>query len=131
GFFENAYNIPRVLLLVGWEIVLELGGQLRAAVTDTRPRIRPSLSYPLIRAGTNVYLQLLTVYAVTRDIYLGVPAVYATFFAYDEVAHHSGIDRPATHRILRRLDAMFARIEHAAADGPRPYRIVILSDHGQ
>jgi hypothetical protein len=131
GFFNNAYNIPRVFLLVGWEILLEIGGQLRARATDTRPRVHPHLSYLLVRAGTNVYLQLLTVYAVMRDVYLGVPAVYATFFAYDEVAHHSGIDRSATHRILRRLDMMFARIERAAEDGPRPYRIVILSDHGQ
>jgi uncharacterized membrane protein YvlD (DUF360 family) len=131
GFFDNAYNVPRVLLLSVWEILLEVGGQLRAWATNTRPRIHPHLSYPLVRAGTNVYLQLLTVYAVMRDVYLGVPAVYATFFAYDEVAHHSGIDRPATHRILQRLDRMFARIEQAVEDAPRPYRIVILSDHGQ
>jgi uncharacterized membrane protein YvlD (DUF360 family) len=131
GFFDNAYNVPRVLLLVGWEIVLELGVQLRAWATRTRPRIRPHASYLLVRAITNVYLQLLTVYAVMRDVYLGVPAVYATFFAYDEVAHHSGIERAAARRILGRLDAMFARIECATRDAPRPYRIAILSDHGQ
>ena len=131
GFFDNAYNIPRVLLLVAWEILLEVGGQLRAWATRTEPRIHPHLSYLLVRAGTNVYLQLLTVYAVMRDVYLGVPAVYATFFAYDEVAHHSGIERAATRRILGRLDAMIGRIERATREAPRPYRIVVLSDHGQ
>jgi uncharacterized membrane protein YvlD (DUF360 family) len=131
GFYDNAYNVPRVLLLFMWEIVLEVSIQLTAWATRRRPRIRPHLSYLLVRAVTNVYLQLLTVYAVMRDVYLGVPAVYATFFAYDEVAHHSGIDGPPAQRILRRLDAAFARIELATRSASRPYRIVILSDHGQ
>jgi uncharacterized membrane protein YvlD (DUF360 family) len=131
GFYDNAYNVPRVLLLLVWEVLLEAGGQLRAWQTDRRPRIRPHLSYLLVRAVTNTYLQLLTLYATMRDVYLGVPVVYATFFAYDEVAHHSGIDGPAAHRILRRLDRVFARIEAAAQTASRPYRMVILSDHGQ
>jgi uncharacterized membrane protein YvlD (DUF360 family) len=131
GFYDNAYNVPRVFLLIFWEILLEVGGQLRAWITDRRPRIHPHLSYLLVRGITNVYLQLLTVYAVLRDIYLGVPAVYATFFAYDEVAHHSGIDGSTAHQALRRLDNVFARIELATREASRPYRMVVLSDHGQ
>ena len=131
GFFGNAYNVPRVLVLLVWEVLLEVAVQLQAWVTNRRPRIHPHLSYLLVRAATNVYLQLLTVYAVMRDVYLGVPAVYATFFAYDEVAHHSGIDGAAAHRILRRLDRVFERVERATHEASRPYRIVILSDHGQ
>src|SRR4051812_17939661 len=131
GFYDNAYNVPRVLLLFVWEVLLEAGGQIHAWMTKRQPRIHPHASYLLVRAVTNVYLQLLTLYAVLRDVCLGVPVVYATFFAYDEVAHHSGIDGPAAQRILRRLDGVFARIESAAAVAPRPYRIVILSDHGQ
>jgi len=131
GFFDNAYNVPRVLLLFTWEIVLEIGGQLHRRMTNRRPRVHPHLSYLLVRAVTTVYLQLLTVYAVMRDVYLGVPAVYATFFAYDEVAHHSGIEGGSTRRILGRLDTMFARIEQATREASRPYRIVVLSDHGQ
>jgi uncharacterized membrane protein YvlD (DUF360 family) len=131
GFFDNAYNIPRVLMLLVAEVILEIGGQLHRWMTNRRPRIHPHLSYLAVRAGTTVYLQLLTVYAVMRDVYLGVPAVYATFFAYDEVAHHSGIDGKATRRILRRLDRLVARVEAATRDASRPYRIVVLSDHGQ
>src|SRR3954454_2427340 len=131
GFYDNAYNVPRVLLLFVWEVVLEASGQVRARLANRLPRIHPHTSYLLVRAVTNVYLQLLTVYAVMRDVYLGVPVVYATFFAYDEVAHHSGIDGAAAHRILRRLDGVFAKIESATEGAPRPYRIVILSDHGQ
>ena len=54
-----------------------------------------------------------------------------TFFAYDEVAHHTGIDGGAAHRILRRLDGLVHRIECATGEASRPYRIIILSDHGQ
>jgi hypothetical protein len=61
----------------------------------------------------------------------GRPAIYATFSSYDEVAHHSGLRRADTLEALRKLDAQFARIDAARAYAPRPYEIVVLSDHGQ
>jgi hypothetical protein len=57
--------------------------------------------------------------------------VYATFSAYDEVAHHSGLKRPDTMEALRKLDAQYARIERVRSYAPRPYELVVLSDHGQ
>jgi hypothetical protein len=50
---------------------------------------------------------------------------------YDEVAHHSGIERHDTLAVLRQVDRQIRRVEAAAADAPRPYRLVVLSDHGQ
>jgi len=61
----------------------------------------------------------------------GRPAVYATFSSYDEVAHHSGLERADTLEALRKLDQQFGRIERARAYAARPYEIVVLSDHGQ
>ena len=61
----------------------------------------------------------------------GRPAVYATFASYDEVAHHSGLERADTLEALRKLDQQFGRIERARRYAPRPYEIVVLSDHGQ
>jgi len=61
----------------------------------------------------------------------GRPAVYATFASYDEVAHHSGLERADTMEALRKLDQQFARIERARRYAPRPYELVVLSDHGQ
>ncbi|HET7093239.1 MAG TPA: hypothetical protein VFI22_07175, partial [Thermomicrobiales bacterium] len=61
----------------------------------------------------------------------GLPVVYNTFFAYDEVAHHSGIDREDAFKVLRTLDRVFAYLERIARDAPRPYEFVVLSDHGQ
>jgi hypothetical protein len=61
----------------------------------------------------------------------GRPAVYATFSSYDEVAHHSGLERVDTLEALRKLDQQFGRIERARRFAPRPYKLVVLSDHGQ
>jgi hypothetical protein len=57
--------------------------------------------------------------------------VYATFSSYDEVAHHSGLERADTLEALRKLDQHFARINRARRYAPRPYKLVVLSDHGQ
>ena len=57
--------------------------------------------------------------------------MYATFSSYDEVAHHSGLERADTMEALRKLDGQFARIERSRRYAPRPYEIVVLSDHGQ
>jgi hypothetical protein len=73
----------------------------------------------------------LQVAAVTADILAGRPVVYTTFLAYDEVAHHSGIERPDTLAVLRRVDQAVERIAAAVPHAPRPYRVVVLSDHGQ
>jgi Type I phosphodiesterase / nucleotide pyrophosphatase len=61
----------------------------------------------------------------------GRPAVYATFSSYDEVAHHSGLERADTVEALRKLDEQFGRIARARRYATRPYEIVVLSDHGQ
>jgi hypothetical protein len=68
---------------------------------------------------------------VLTDMMRGRPAVYATFASYDEVAHHSGLERADTMEALRKLDQQFGRIERARPYAPRPYEIVVLSDHGQ
>ena len=70
-------------------------------------------------------------HAVISDMFKGRPAVYATFASYDEVAHHSGLERGDTLEALRKLDQQFGRIERARRYAPRPYEIVVLSDHGQ
>ena len=78
-----------------------------------------------------VFVRDLIVFSVLQDMFRGVPAVYATFSSYDEVAHHSGLERPDTLEALRKLDQRFGMIERARRYAPRPYEIVVLSDHGQ
>ena len=78
-----------------------------------------------------VIVRDLIVFGVLTDMMRGRPAVYATFSSYDEVAHHSGLERADTLEALRKLDQQFGRIERARRYAPRPYEIVVLSDHGQ
>jgi hypothetical protein len=78
-----------------------------------------------------VIVRDLIVYGVLTDMMRARPAVYATFSSYDEVAHHSGLERADTLEALRKLDQQFGRIERARRYAPRPYEIVVLSDHGQ
>jgi type I phosphodiesterase/nucleotide pyrophosphatase len=78
-----------------------------------------------------VVVRDLIVYGVLTDMMKGRPAVYATFSSYDEVAHHSGLERADTMEALRKLDQQFRRIDRARRYAARPYDIVVLSDHGQ
>jgi uncharacterized membrane protein YvlD (DUF360 family) len=131
AFFANAFNVSRALVLFGWELVLEWTAALRAKRRDVRPRGHRGGIYPFLRATMCVIVRDLIVYGVLTDMMRGRPAIYATFSSYDEVAHHSGLERADTLEALRKLDQQFGRIERARRYTPRPYEIVVLSDHGQ
>ena len=131
AFFANGFNVTRSLVLFVWEIVLEISAALRASRRDVRPRGHRSGIYPLLRATMCVVVRDLIVYGVLTDMMRGRPAIYATFSSYDEVAHHSGLERSDTLEALRKLDQQFGRIDNARRYAPRPYEIVVLSDHGQ
>src|SRR5207237_6711860 len=98
---------------------------------DVWPRIRRGVGYAFARAYTTIVQRDLQVSAIVFDILCGRPAVYTTFLGYDEVAHHSGLERMSAIWVLRGIDRQFARIERAIQDAPRPYHLVVLSDHGQ
>ena len=104
---------------------------MRARRRDVRPRGHRGGIYPLMRAAMCVIVRDLIVFGVLTDMMRGRPAVYATFSSYDEVAHHSGLMRADTLEALRKLDQQFGRLAAARRYAPRPYEIVVLSDHGQ
>src|SRR5262245_48962457 len=131
AFFSNGFNVIRTLVLFGWEVALELSASARERRRDVRPRGHRGGLYPFMRAAMCVVVRDLIVYGVLTDMMAGRPAVYATFSSYDEVAHHSGLERADTMEALRKLDQQFGRIDRARAYAPRPYEIVVLSDHGQ
>jgi hypothetical protein len=121
----------RVLVLFGWEVILEWSAAGRAKRRDVRPRGHRGGIYPFLRAALCVVVRDLIVYGVLTDMMKGRPAIYATFSSYDEVAHHSGLERADTLEALRKLDQQFGRIERARTYAARPYELVVLSDHGQ
>ena len=131
AFLANGDNVTRTLVLFIWEVVLEWTAAARAIRRDVRPRGHRGGIYPLMRAALCVFVRDLIVSGVLTDMMRGRPAVYATFSSYDEVAHHSGLERADTLEALRKLDDQFAQIERARRYAPRPYEIVVLSDHGQ
>ena len=131
AFFANGFNVTRALVLFFWEVVLEWTAAIRGDRRDVRPRGHRGGIYPLLRGAMCVVVRDLIVFGVLTDMMRGRPAVYATFASYDEVAHHSGLERADTLEALRKLDQQFGRIERARRYAPRPYEIVVLSDHGQ
>jgi uncharacterized membrane protein YvlD (DUF360 family) len=131
AFFANGFNVVSVLVLFFWEVVLEWSAAGRAKRRDVRPRGHRGGLYPFMRAALCVVVRDLIVYGVLSDMMKGRPAIYATFSSYDEVAHHSGVERADTLEALRKLDQHFGRIERAREYAARPYEIVVLSDHGQ
>ncbi len=131
GFLANGFNVTRMVVLFAWEVVLELLAAGRQRRRDVVPRGHRGGVYPFLRAVMCVFVRDLVIYSVLTDMMRGRPAVYATFASYDEVAHHSGLERPDTLEALRKLDQQFGRVANARAYAPRPYEIVVLSDHGQ
>jgi hypothetical protein len=131
AFLANSFNVTRALVLFFWEVLLEITASARQRRRDVRPRGHRGGLYPFMRAAMCVVVRDLIVYGVLSDMMKGRPAVYATFSSYDEVAHHSGLERSDTLEALRKLDEQFARIDRARPYAPRPYEIVVLSDHGQ
>lgn len=72
-----------------------------------------------------------TAASVVRELQRGTPLVYATFTTYDEVGHYAGPDHPAAIDALSHIDSALRLIAASAEEGPRPYHLIVLSDHGQ
>ncbi|MFD4539178.1 phage holin family protein [Streptomyces bauhiniae] len=131
AYFSDPANAVRTALSFFAEIGREIGQSTRARFAGRHPRVGRGGLYPLVRAFATVVERDVVVAAVMGDLLAGRTAVYADLVAYDEVAHHSGPDSRDARQVLKRLDRSLALIEKAAEHAPRPYRLVVLSDHGQ
>ena len=113
------------------EIARERFEARRQRRRDVRPRGYRGWLFAGMRAVTNVLLRDLNTALVAEEMIRGTRVVYVDYVDYDEVAHHAGGSRPESLAALDRLDHVLACLEEVAAAAPRPYRLVILSDHGQ
>jgi len=87
--------------------------------------------FPLSRVLSNVILHEIETFAVLVDIYRGVPAIYVTYYDYDEIAHHFGVDSVAAGHALRHIDHSIEQIDRLRrANLSRPYVLCLLGDHG-
>jgi uncharacterized membrane protein YvlD (DUF360 family) len=134
-FFSSPYQFIRTLILFVGEIIYEIRARRRQERENVIPRLGKEKRggiYPMVRAFTTIFLRDLTTHTLVGDILAGTfDAEYATYFGYDEVAHHSGVEVPDAFRTLRQLDQQFARLERAAAHAERKIYLTVLSDHGQ
>lgn len=131
AYFADPYNPSRTISLGIWDVITEKIEARRQRQLDIQPRVSRGGIYPLLRMGMTVVMRDFNIFSLIGDMFEGVPSSYATFVGYDEVAHHSGIERRDALDVLRRLDQQFARLERIAEFAPRPYKFVVLSDHGQ
>jgi putative membrane protein len=88
-------------------------------------------AYALLRGFMSPFMQDLATYMVISDMLRGIPAIYALYAGYDDLSHFAGMQSPESFRSLTDIDRYFARIEKAFQAAPRPYHIIVLSDHGQ
>lgn len=135
GFFSDPYNITRTFIYFVWEIIVEIREQIRQKVLNVKPSLgfkKRFGTYMFVRGFTNVIIKDVSVYALINDIFAGKKdAIYLTFFGYDELAHHSGVEDIDTLKHLRVLDEEIANLMSIAKEAKRKYNFVILSDHGQ
>ena len=109
AFFANPYNVARTLYLFLWDVVLEKWQFWQARRNNVQPILdkhHRGGTYPLIRASQTVLMRDLNIYTLIGDMFSGRSASYSTFVAYDEVAHHSGVEDPGA------LDAL-AQTRHS------------------
>src|SRR5436190_5078896 len=130
SYFAAPYGFARTIALFLWDVVLERRAARRQRKRGEQHVARGGI-YPFARGAITVAMRDLNVATLLADIVEGVPVAYATFVGYDEVAHHSGITEPDAFAVLQLLDAQLERLERATLEAPRPYHLVVLSDHGQ
>jgi uncharacterized membrane protein YvlD (DUF360 family) len=130
AYFADPYGLTRTLGLFFWDAALEVVAAHRQRRRGEEHVARGG-AYPFMRAAITVVMRDLNVATLLGDVVEGVPVSYSTFVGYDEVAHHSGIVQPDAFAVLKQHDAQLARLEKAIEQAPRPYHLVVLSDHGQ
>ena len=114
AFFANGFNVTRrarALLLGGLPRV-----DRRAARDPPRRAVRAGTAAASTRSCARRCASSSATSSCTASsptCCKGRPAIYATFSSYDEVAHHSGLERADTLEALRKLDQQFGRIDRA------------------
>jgi len=129
----NPYFLIRAIIVMFGDAALEFAEGLIQRLRNVQPRMnRLHMGYPFLRAATTTFMRDVACYLGVLEIVRGTPAMYITWPGYDEVAHHSGPSTGDAFRILGRYNSAIERIRRTiATKAPRPYELILLSDHGQ
>ncbi|GAA1620334.1 phage holin family protein [Catellatospora bangladeshensis] len=130
-YLVDPFGLTRSLVLTIGEMIKEVFQARRQRARDIEPRVHRSASYVALRGVTNVLLRDLNLTLIAEHMMRGAPVIYCDFVDYDEIAHHAGPTRAESLASLDGIDWVLGTLEQVAADTPRPYHFVVLSDHGQ
>lgn len=129
-FIMNPFRVLKMFWLSLWEYATDLvqRGSALLRCQARRPRDR---RFPFLRLMSNIVLREMQTFAVLVDIYRGVPAIYTTYYGYDEISHHFGCMTKPALRALHAIDVRVRQIDALRRLGiTREYDLYILSDHG-
>jgi hypothetical protein len=129
-FFSPTAYLRSFTLFLG-ELIKEMIQARRTVRMDIRPRMHRGLKYAGMRAASNVILRDVNVALIIDEMYRGTNVIYADFTDYDELAHHCGPERVESFEALDGVDRAIATLVKATDEAPRPYKFIVLSDHGQ
>ena len=130
-FILSPLNALRIVVGTAREFAAELYQGRRQLVRDVRPRMHRGFDSAIERAFLNGAVRILSTELVIAEMRMGTPVIYVDFTGYDSIAHHSGPERPESLEAIRGIDHEIERIVAAIPRARRPYRLVVLSDHGQ
>jgi uncharacterized membrane protein YvlD (DUF360 family) len=131
GFFVTTVNYVRLVVLMAGEVVKELYQAERQRGSSVAPRMHRDLTFAIERAATNVALRTVSTALVIEEMYSGAPIMYVDYTGYDAIAHHCGPERVEAIDALEGIDRAIGSLLKAARYTGRPYRLIVLSDHGQ
>ena len=129
----DPFFLTRTIILFFWDAIVELFQGFRQQIKKEQPRLnRLHKAYPVLRAACTVFMRDISANLAKIEIIRGSPSIYVTWPGYDEVAHHSGPWTRDAFGALKQYDEVIGNIRRTIQEkAPRPYELVILSDHGQ
>jgi hypothetical protein len=128
-FVLDPVRVVRVLSLSLWTWLVYVAKRFAALIVPSNPHF--TFLGPLMEIFNNIIFREVTTFSVMLDIYRGMPAIYACYTGYDEIAHHFGADSREAFRALRGLDKQIRQIDRIRQVYiRREYALYILSDHG-
>jgi uncharacterized membrane protein YvlD (DUF360 family) len=131
AYFSQPYNTTRTAVRFLGELAREWRGRHVQKQREVYPAIERDWKYAFARAFTTVIQQDVCVDGVIGEMAQGRGIIYVDLLGYDEVAHHAGPERFDALFALRSIDRQIKRIANASQQSKRPYKFVVLSDHGQ
>ncbi len=122
-------RVLKVVFLSLWTWLVYVAKRAISVLVPSRSQF--TFLGPLFEIFNNVIFREVTTFSAMVDIYRGMPAIYAAYTGYDEIAHHFGADSKEAFRALHGVDRQIRQIDRIRQSyRRREYDLYVLSDHG-